>query len=128
MIIAVGSDAQWRACAEALELTELASDPALATNAGRLAQRTRVVESIANQLGALPASHWLERLAAAGVPCGLVRTVPEVLAGRAASATTGMPPSVPGTIRLPPPRLGQHTKLVRDQGWSAFAHLEGTGA
>ena len=35
----------------ALDLTELANDPALATNAGRLAQRTRVVESIAKRLG-----------------------------------------------------------------------------
>jgi len=128
MIIAVGSDAQWRACADALELTELAGDPALDTNAGRLAHRTRVVDGIAKRLAALPASDWLERLDAAGVPCGLVRSVPEVLAGRTATAKMGMPPSVPGTIRLPPPRLGQHTGLVREQGWNAFAHLEGTGA
>jgi crotonobetainyl-CoA:carnitine CoA-transferase CaiB-like acyl-CoA transferase len=128
MIIAVGSDGQWRACAGALELTELANDPALATNAGRLTQRARVVEGIAKRLAALPAAHWLERLGAAGVPCGLVRSVPEVLADRPASRTMGMAPSVPGTIRLPPPRLGQHTELVRNQGWNAFAHLEGAGA
>ena len=125
MIVAVGSDAQWRACADALDLTELANDPALATNAGRLAQRTRVVEKIATRLSVSPASHWLGRLDAAGVPCGLVRTVPEVLADRPASAKTGMPPSVPGTIRLPPPRLGQHTELVRAEGWNAFARVNG---
>jgi crotonobetainyl-CoA:carnitine CoA-transferase CaiB-like acyl-CoA transferase len=125
MIIAVGSDAQWRACADALELTALATDPALATNAGRLAQRARVVDGIARVLGAKPASHWLQRLGAAGVPCGLVRTVPEVLSDRAASARDGMPPSVPGTIRLPPPLLGEHTALVRAKGWNAFAHPNG---
>lgn len=128
MIVAVGSDAQWRACANALELSELANDPALATNAGRLAQRGRVVESIARRLVALPAAHWLQRLEAAGVPAGLVRSVPEVLADRQASATTGMPPSVPGTIRLPPPRLSQHTEIVRRQRWSAFARESGSGA
>ena len=125
MIIAVGSDSQWRACADALELTELASDRALDTNAGRLTERTRVVERIAQRIVERPASHWLERLAAAGVPCGLVRSVPEVLAEGRASAMMGMSPSVPGTIRLPPPRLGEHTELVRHQGWNAFAHLDG---
>jgi crotonobetainyl-CoA:carnitine CoA-transferase CaiB-like acyl-CoA transferase len=86
-------------------------------------QRARVVDGIAKRLVALPASQWLSRLDAAGVPCGLVRTVPEVLADRGASPRTGMPVSVPGTIRLAPPRLGQHTKLVRDAGWSAFSLL-----
>ncbi|MBW8768551.1 MAG: CoA transferase [Gemmatimonadetes bacterium] len=123
MIVAVGSDAQWRACADALDLPELANDPALATNAGRLAQRGRLVESVANRIAARTASHWLQRLDAAGVPCGLVRSVPEVLADRSASARDGMPPSVPGTIRLPPPRLGQHSALVRGEGWNAFAHV-----
>jgi crotonobetainyl-CoA:carnitine CoA-transferase CaiB-like acyl-CoA transferase len=128
MIVAVGSDAQWRACAEALELSELATDPTLATNAGRLAQRARVVARLAERLIALPAAHWLPRLGAAGVPCGLVRTVPEVLAERAASPMTGMLPSVPGTVRLPPPQLGQHTDLVRTEGWNAFAHVPDPGA
>jgi crotonobetainyl-CoA:carnitine CoA-transferase CaiB-like acyl-CoA transferase len=123
MIVAVGSDAQWRACAEALELPELATDPTLATNAGRLAQRARVVERLAERLIAQPASHWIRRLDTAGVPCGLVRTVPEMLAERPASPMTGMLPSVPGTVRLPPPRLGEHTELVRAEGWNAFAHV-----
>jgi crotonobetainyl-CoA:carnitine CoA-transferase CaiB-like acyl-CoA transferase len=127
MIVAVGSDAQWRACAEALDLPELATDPTLATNAGRLARRVRVVERLAERLIALPASHWLARLDAAGVPCGLVRTVPEVLAERPASPMTGMPPSVPGAVRLPPPRLGEHTELVRAEGWNAFAHVTDPG-
>ncbi len=126
MIVAVGSDAQWRACSETFELSELANDPALATNAGRLAQRTRVVESIARRLLLRPASQWIERLDAVGVPCGLVRSVPEVLANSAASARTGMPPSVPGTIRLPPPQLGEHSALVRAEGWNAFARVAGS--
>ena len=123
MIIAVGSDAQWLACANALELTDLATDRGLATNAGRLAHRTRVVERVAKQLRSLPASEWIQRLDAAGVPCGLVRSVPEVLADLPASARAGMPPSVPGTIRLRPPRLGEHSALVRAEGWSAFTRL-----
>jgi len=120
IIVAVGSDAQWISCAGALELRDLAADPALATNAGRLAQRERVVSALARRIASKPASDWLARLERAGVPCGIVRTVPEVLAHGSASARTGLPPSVPGMIRRPPPRLGEHTALVRAEGWNAF--------
>jgi crotonobetainyl-CoA:carnitine CoA-transferase CaiB-like acyl-CoA transferase len=120
LIVAVGNDAQWAACARALELHEVADDPALVTNAGRLAQRERVVEVLARRLATEPASHWIARLDGAGVPCGIVRTVPEVLAHGSASPLTGLPPSVPGDIRRPPPRLGEHTSLVRAEGWNAF--------
>ena len=121
VIVAVGNDAQWVACARALQLVELAEDPALGTNAGRIAQRDRVVDALARRLATRPAADWLARLEGAGVPCGLVRTVPEVLAHGGAAARTGLPPSVPGSIRRPPPRLGEHTALVRAEGWNAFA-------
>jgi hypothetical protein len=50
----------------------------------------------------------------------VVRTVLEVLASSGGSALTGMPPSVPGTIRRPPPTLGEHSAVVRERGWAAF--------
>jgi crotonobetainyl-CoA:carnitine CoA-transferase CaiB-like acyl-CoA transferase len=65
--------------------------------------------------------HWITLLRAAGVPCGIVRTVPEVLGDSAASARSGMPPSVPGAVRRAPPRLGEHSLLVRAEGWRAFS-------
>jgi len=124
LVVAVGNDAQWRACTGALELADLGGDETLATNAGRLAQRDRVVNEIARRVAAQTATFWLARLEAAGVPCGIVRSVPEVLAQLPASARTGLPPSVPGSIRLPPPRLGEHSALVRAEGWKAFTSLE----
>ena len=120
LVIAVGNDGQWLACATALGLEALAADPALRTNAGRLAERARVVGVMAARVKERPAAAWLERLDGAGVPCGVVRSVLEVLASSAASALAGMPPSVPGTVRRPPPRLGEHSALVRAQGWGAF--------
>jgi crotonobetainyl-CoA:carnitine CoA-transferase CaiB-like acyl-CoA transferase len=123
LVIAVGSDAQWLACASALELPELSSDAELATNAGRLSNRARVVTRIAERLATASAAHWIECLEAVGVPCGIVRTVPEVLAELPASARSGLPPSVPGTVRLPPPRLGEHSELLRAEGWNAFASV-----
>ncbi len=120
VVIAVGNDAQWSACASALGLDLLAADPALRTNAGRLAARERVVSAIAERLRGAPAARWLAALEGAGVPCGVVRSVPEVLASSSGSALTGMPPSVPGVVRRPPPRLGEHTEAVRVSGWGAF--------
>jgi crotonobetainyl-CoA:carnitine CoA-transferase CaiB-like acyl-CoA transferase len=123
-VIAVGSDAQWLACAAALGLDALAAELALRTNAGRLADRERIVRAIATVVRTRRASVWLERLGDASVPCGIVRSVPEVLASTEGSALTGMPPSVPGSVRRPPPTLGEHTAAIRTLGWRAFE--EGT--
>ena len=121
MVIAVGSDAQWRACTEALDLPALRDDPALATNAGRLAARAAVVAQLEARLAERPAAHWMERLARAGVPCGLVHTVKEALAMTEASPRYGITPSVPGSVRFLPPRLGEHDREIRSLGWGAFA-------
>ena len=125
VVIAVGNEGQWRACMRALDLGELGNDDTLSTNSGRLAQRERLVDVISRRLATRTARHWLERLEPVGVPCGIVRSVPEVLADLPASARTGLPPSLPGSIRLHPPALGEHTDLVRAEGWSAFAAIGG---
>ena len=119
LVIAVGSDAQFVACARALGLETLAADPALATNAGRLAARTRVVGAIAARVRTAPAARWLARLEDAGVPCGVVKPVLEALREVEASAVTGVAPQA-GAVRRPPPRLDEHGALVRRAGWDAF--------
>jgi crotonobetainyl-CoA:carnitine CoA-transferase CaiB-like acyl-CoA transferase len=70
----------------------LAADPALATNAGRLGQRERIIKEISSTLAGAPASRWLERLHDAGVPAGVVKTVREVTTEVHASPVSGMPP------------------------------------
>ena len=120
LVIAVGSDAQWTACANALGLDSLASDPVLRTNAGRLAARARVVTGITRRIAERTAVEWVAVLGAVGVPCGVVRTVLEALSDSAASVFTGMPPSVEGSVRRLPPRLGEHSATVRAGGWRAF--------
>ena len=120
IVVAVGSDSQWRACAIALELTSLATDPALATNAGRLAHRRDVVAALSARLATAPAAQWLERLERAGVPSGRVKSVLEVLSELDASPLTGLPPSTPGTVRFAPPRLDEDGASIRKRGWGAF--------
>ena len=119
-VIAVGNDGQWRACVEAVGLRDLANDETLATNAGRVKNRERVVAAIAERVGEMGAQHWIDRLQSVSVPCGVVRTVAEVLEVTDADPRTGMPPSVPGTVRMPPPKLNEHGDAIRTLGWRAF--------
>ena len=125
IVIAVGSDAQWVACAKALGLGVMASDPALGDNRGRLDQRFHVVSAIADVVARLTAAECARVLDAAGVPNGRVKTVAESLAeAGSASARTGIAPSAGGTVRLPPPALDQHGPAIRARGWGAFGAPE----
>ena len=119
-VIAVGNDAQFTACARALDLPALWSDPELATNAGRLARRDEVVAAIADRVRTAPAADWIARLDAVGVPCGVVKPVREALDAVVASPLTGVAPQAPGTVRRPPPRLDEHGVVIRRAGWGAF--------
>jgi crotonobetainyl-CoA:carnitine CoA-transferase CaiB-like acyl-CoA transferase len=120
IVIAVGTDAQWRRLVAALGLGELVTDSTLATNAGRLAQRSRVVDVLARRLRERPAAEWQRVLDDADVPNGIVKSVLEALREVDASALTGVAPSIEGTIRRRPPRLNEHGAAIRDLGWGAF--------
>jgi len=120
LVIAVGSDSQWLACAKALGLDALAADQQLRANAGRIADRPRVIAAMTSRIAEQPASHWIALLDAAAVPCGVVRTVLESLRDIDCSAATGVAPSVPGSVRLSPPRLDEHGQDIRARGWASF--------
>lgn len=123
VVIAVGSDAQWRALCVALGLDALGADPALASNAGRVARREQVVGAITARIVTRSAAHWLGALDAVGVPCGVVRSVKEAVQGVPVSPVTGVAPAVPGSVRLDPPRLDAHGALIRAHGWDVFSHV-----
>jgi crotonobetainyl-CoA:carnitine CoA-transferase CaiB-like acyl-CoA transferase len=97
------------------------------------------------------AADWLADFRAAGLPCGPINDVPDVFAHPQAEArqlaleahhptagvvrTTGFPytfSDTPAEVRLPPPRLGEHTQAVLTEllGYSAaeVADLEAEGA
>jgi crotonobetainyl-CoA:carnitine CoA-transferase CaiB-like acyl-CoA transferase len=111
------------ACCRALERDALASDPRFATNAGRVRERAPVVSAVGEALRTRSAAEWLARFAAVGVPAGIVRLVSEALADVAADPLTGVAPSLPGRVRLPPPTLDQHGALIRRRGWTAFDEM-----
>lgn len=119
-VIAVGSDAQFIACARALGLDALAADDRFRTNAGRLAHRDAVVGAIRERVRTQPAAVWLAALEVARVPCGVVKQLLEALREVDASPLTGVAPMAPGAVRRPPPLLDEHGTLVRSRGWAAF--------
>jgi crotonobetainyl-CoA:carnitine CoA-transferase CaiB-like acyl-CoA transferase len=104
---------------------------------------------LAGRLVTRPRAAWLEALTAAGVPCGSVRSVGEVLddpqlaardmiarlehTAAGAIRALGVPiklSETPGVVRTPPPQLGEHTDAVLDElgfGVDDIARLRTTG-
>ena len=124
LVVAVGNDPQFaRLCA----VLDLPVDPAHATNAGRLAERERVVGTVAAAIRRRRRDELLAALDAADVPAGPVSTVAEAVSAMENAHPGGwveeidgirLPPSpirLDGrapNVRRPPPRLGEHTAEV----------------
>lgn len=123
IVIAVGSDTQWKKCAEALGLEKLREDARFDTNAGRLEYRSDLFCEMQRVLAGENASHWIELLDRARIPCGIVRTVLEALKDVDASPVTGVSPAIPGAVRFRPPLLNEHGTEIRKLGWEIFDRL-----
>ena len=85
--LAVLSPEHWRSfCVEVVERPDLLDDERYATMEGRVGNRGELEPQIEEVFRARPAAEWLERLEAAGIPCGAVNEVPEVDGASAARA------------------------------------------
>ncbi len=78
-VIAAGNDALFGKLCDALGLGGLADDPDFATNAARCRNQAVLKRRIELVTLTAPASHWLEVLGAAGVPCGPIQDMAAVL-------------------------------------------------
>lgn len=74
-----GSDQHWPAICGALDLPDLAADPALARNAGRVAGRVRVMAAMTAAIAGRDRNSLAEALRAADVPAGEVNGVGDIL-------------------------------------------------
>lgn len=134
LVIAVGNDDLWRRFLTAIGLDHLADDELFRTNGARITNYAALKPLLDAALGAGSRASWTARLRAAGVPCGSVRDVREVLAdphlAERHMIETLLHPSIgamqvigsplklsdtPASVRLPPPTLGQHTEAVLDE-------------
>jgi crotonobetainyl-CoA:carnitine CoA-transferase CaiB-like acyl-CoA transferase len=68
-----------RLAAEVVERTDLATDPELISRHGRHARRDELFNELGQEFAKKPFEYWRARMRAAGVPCGLVRTVGQAL-------------------------------------------------
>jgi crotonobetainyl-CoA:carnitine CoA-transferase CaiB-like acyl-CoA transferase len=80
VILATGNDAQYRRLCAILGLPALASDPELATNAGRLANRAALTEAITAASRRMGKAALLAACEAEGVPAGPINDLAEVFA------------------------------------------------
>ena len=131
LVLAVGNDDQWRRFCAAADLPHLASDPRFASNRGRLEHYDALRPAVAERLRSRERGAWISLLRAAGVPCGEVRDVAEVLSDPQIMArglvakvehdtlgtirVLGSPVKLsetPAAIRRAPPTLGQHTEEI----------------
>jgi itaconate CoA-transferase len=78
--MAVLSPQHWETlCRDVIGRPELAEEERFATNEERVAARAELEPLLETALADAPAADWAERLERAGIPCGLVRDVGEVL-------------------------------------------------
>jgi itaconate CoA-transferase len=78
--MAVLSPQHWETlCRDVIGRPELAEEERFATNEERVAARAELEPLLETALADAPATDWAERLERAGIPCGLVRDVGEVL-------------------------------------------------
>jgi len=129
--IAVGNNALWSTFCKVMGLESYEKDPRFDTNPKRVQNRPALVEIIEERTVQFTTEELRKILDGAGIPNGPVWTVGEALTAPQTIAlgmvqelehpragrikVTGIPvnlSSTPGSLRQPPPLLGQHTEEV----------------
>ena len=131
VVLAVGNEGLWKRFCRVAALEELANDPRFATNRDRVLNYDALTPVLQHTFRQRTQEEWIAALTAAGVPCGAVRHIHEVLGDEQLRARSmieslhhpvtgeirvlGIPVKLsgtPGDIRRPPPRLGEDTECV----------------
>jgi crotonobetainyl-CoA:carnitine CoA-transferase CaiB-like acyl-CoA transferase len=132
LVITVGNNAQFeRFCREVIDRPDLAEDERFKTNLGSGANREALMSEILRELGCRSRQLLLQRLKAAGIPCGEVLGLYEALTSERAvrgGLVTTQPHPVAGSthvlappyrldgerlpVRCAPPELGEGTREV----------------
>jgi len=138
VIFAVGNQRLWESFVSALGRSDLSSDPRFATMADRNRHHSELKEILDSIAGSKTTAEWVSIMEAAGVPCGRIRTLDQVLTDLHVSERdmvveikhsvagpiklVGIPIKLsltPGEVASPPPVLGEHTiEILNDLGFT----------
>jgi CoA:oxalate CoA-transferase len=80
LVVAAGNDALFRRLAATLELPSLADDARFVSNEARCGNHDALREILSQRLRTGPTATWTAQLEAAGIPCGPIQDVAQVLA------------------------------------------------
>ena len=116
LVLAVGSDGQFRQLCAALKKPEWATTVRFATNAARVAHRAELEAMLTERIAGLDGDALLAELERRAVPAGAVRSVGEALAH--ASAQAMRLPAAPDFARA-----GLRTVAFRSPQWAVVASL-----
>ena len=78
IMLAAANDGQFRRLCEAVGMPGLASEPCFADNAARVRNRDTLTQLLQSVFSRGTVKQWVDRLVAAGVPCGPVNDIAAV--------------------------------------------------
>jgi crotonobetainyl-CoA:carnitine CoA-transferase CaiB-like acyl-CoA transferase len=143
--ITIGANNQrlWERLCAALDRADLVADQRFATNADRVRHRAVLAGELNRTLSTMDTSDWVELLLAAGVPAGPIRDYQQACADPHTQArdmvveldhptegrirSLGIPVKLSetqGSIRRPPPSLGEHTDEILARAGYSPAEIE----
>ena len=130
-ILGCGNDGLWRRLCPAIGRDDLTEDPRFKTNSDRVQQRWELVSILSDHFRTRTTSEWVETIGNAGVPCGPINRISDVVTDPQVLARDMMVsiphPQVPDlkvpgsplkltdtppTVRHYPPSLGEHNEEV----------------
>jgi crotonobetainyl-CoA:carnitine CoA-transferase CaiB-like acyl-CoA transferase len=134
----------WQRLCTMLDMPDMANDPAYSTSAKRRANRAKLEQILNQRLAQRPKQEWIEKFRAAGLPAGPVYNMAEVFADpqvqnnrmvetidhpkigplRQLASAMGLECFDQGSVRMPPPLLGQHTDEILRQFGVPRAQVE----
>jgi formyl-CoA transferase len=137
--LGVAGERIWQRFCAAIDADDFLANPDYASNAGRLKRRDALNAEIERRLEAHDTKTWIERLSAAGVPCGEINSIDQVFAdpqvkhlgiaqavdspklGRIDLVRQPMTLSrTPSALETPPPERGEHTdEVLGEFGYTA---------
>lgn len=129
LLLAIGSDRQFRDLCEILHTLELANDVRFSTNQKRIENRPALFEILKEKIRLHESGSLLQMIHAKKIPAGLIQNVKEAFEMKEAQALlmyadnlTGVKSfiaNVSGNQQpvafLPPPHFGEHTEEIRER-------------